>query len=73
MDKIARARRLIVATRSRALLEVDGGVKVENAGAIIGAGADVLVAGSAIFSTPDYGATISAMRNAGLAAARAQG
>jgi ribulose-phosphate 3-epimerase len=73
LDKIARARRLIEATRSSALLEVDGGVKVDNAGAIIGAGADVLVAGSAIFSSPDYGATILAMRNAGLAAARAQG
>jgi ribulose-phosphate 3-epimerase len=73
LDKIARARRLIEATRSPALLEVDGGVKVENAGAIIGAGADVLVAGSAIFTSPDYGATILAMRSAGPAAARAQG
>ena len=52
---------------------MDGGVKVDNAGAIIAAGADVLVAGSAIFSSSDYRATIEAMRNAGVAAARAQG
>ena len=52
---------------------MDGGVKVDNAGAIIAAGADVLVAGSAIFSHADYGAVIQAMRSAGSAAARAQG
>lgn len=73
LGKIARARRLIQSTGSQALLEVDGGVKVDNAGAIIAAGADVLVAGSAIFSSSDYRATIEAMRNAGAAAARAQG
>jgi ribulose-phosphate 3-epimerase len=73
LGKIARARRLIQSTGSQALLEVDGGVKVDNAGAIIAAGADVLVAGSAIFSSSDYRATIEAMRNAGVAAARAQG
>ena len=73
LGKIARARRLIQSTGSQALLEVDGGVKVDNAGAIIAAGADVLVAGSAIFSNADYGAVIQAMRNAGTAAARAQG
>ena len=73
LGKIARARRLIQSTGSPALLEVDGGVKVDNAGAIIAAGADVLVAGSAIFSSSDYRATIEAMRGAGAAAARAQG
>jgi len=73
LGKIARARRLIQSTGSQALLEVDGGVKVDNAGAIIAAGADVLVAGSAIFSSSDYRATIEAMRNAGVAPARAQG
>ena len=50
---------------SRALLEVDGGVKVENAAQIVQAGADILVSGSAIFSSRDYGATIKAMRQAG--------
>jgi ribulose-phosphate 3-epimerase len=43
-------------------LEVDGGVKVDNIAEIAKAGADTFVAGSAIFSQPDYTATISAMR-----------
>ena len=43
-------------------LEVDGGVKVDNIGAIADAGADTFVAGSAIFGTKDYAATIAAMR-----------
>jgi len=73
LGKIARAHRLIQSTGSQALLEVDGGVKVDNAGAVIAAGADVLVAGSAIFSSSDYRATIEAMRSAGSAAARTQG
>jgi ribulose-phosphate 3-epimerase len=50
--------------KSHALLEVDGGVKVENAREIVAAGATVLVAGSAIFSQRDYTATIAAMRAA---------
>jgi ribulose-phosphate 3-epimerase len=41
---------------------VDGGVKVDNIAEIAGAGADTFVAGSAIFGTPDYAATIGAMR-----------
>ena len=45
-------------------LEVDGGVKVDNIGAIAKAGADTFVAGSAIFGTSDYAATIAAMRAA---------
>ena len=43
-------------------LEVDGGVKIDNIAAIAAAGADTFVAGSAIFNTDDYAATISAMR-----------
>jgi ribulose-phosphate 3-epimerase len=49
-------------------LEVDGGVKVDNIGAIAKAGADTFVAGSAIFGTSDYAATIAAMRAAVAAA-----
>ena len=49
-------------------LEVDGGVKVDNIGAIAKAGADTFVAGSAIFGTSDYAATIAAMRAAAAAA-----
>jgi ribulose-phosphate 3-epimerase len=45
-------------------LEVDGGVKVDNIGAIAKAGADTFVAGSAIFGTSDYAATNAAMRAA---------
>lgn len=45
-------------------LEVDGGVKTDNIGEIARAGADVFVAGSAIFNTADYAATIAAMRSA---------
>ncbi len=45
-------------------LEIDGGVKVDNIGEIAAAGADTFVAGSAIFSTHDYAATVKAMRAA---------
>jgi ribulose-phosphate 3-epimerase len=48
----------------RILLEVDGGVKVDNIGAIAAAGADTFVAGSAIFGSRDYKATIEAMKKA---------
>ena len=44
------------------LLEVDGGVKVDNIADIARAGADTFVAGSAIFGTPDYAATVAKMR-----------
>ena len=55
----------------RVLLEIDGGVKVDNIGAIAAAGADTFVAGSAIFGSKDYRATIAAMKQA-VAAAQAQ-
>ena len=44
------------------LIEVDGGVTAENAGALVRAGANVLVSGSAIFGKPDYKAAIEAIR-----------
>lgn len=43
-------------------LQVDGGIKPDNIRAVAKAGADVFVAGSAIFGSPDYGATIRRMR-----------
>ena len=46
----------------RILLEIDGGVKVDNIAAIARAGADTFVAGSAIFGTKDYVATVAKMR-----------
>jgi ribulose-phosphate 3-epimerase len=66
LDKIRRARALIDGTGNAILLEVDGGVKVDNAGEIAAAGADILVAGSAIFEAPgcDYKNTIARMREA---------
>ena len=66
LKKIRRARALIDATGRPILLEVDGGVKVDNARAIAAAGADILVAGSAIFEAPgcDYKNTIARMRAA---------
>ena len=65
LKKITAARQMIDRSGSHALLEVDGGVKVENAAQVLAAGADVLVAGSAIFSSRDYAATIAALRAAG--------
>lgn len=64
LKKIVSARQLIDRTQSRALLEVDGGVKIDNAAHILEAGADILVAGSAIFENRDYAATIAALRAA---------
>jgi len=69
LRKITEARTRLDQMKSHALLEVDGGVKVENAREIVAAGATVLVAGSAIFSQRDYTATIAAMRAAGETAA----
>lgn len=73
LDKIARARQLIDRTGSAALLEVDGGVKVANAAGIIQAGADILVSGSAIFSSSDYGKTIQALRDSAQASKKTAG
>ena len=62
LKKLAAARARIDASGREIWLEVDGGVKVENIAEIARAGADTFVAGSAIFSTRDYKATIGAMR-----------
>jgi ribulose-phosphate 3-epimerase len=62
LDKLAQVRERIRASGREIRLEIDGGVKVDNIGAIARAGADTFVAGSAIFGSKDYAATISAMR-----------
>ena len=62
LKKLAAARARIAATERDIWLEVDGGVKVDNIAEIARAGADTFVAGSAIFGTRDYKATIGAMR-----------
>jgi ribulose-phosphate 3-epimerase len=62
LDKVAAVRRALDARGLRALVSVDGGVKPENARGVARAGADVLVAGSAVFESADYAATIAEIR-----------
>jgi ribulose-phosphate 3-epimerase len=62
LAKLAEARARIDACGRAVRLEIDGGVNVENIGEIARAGADTFVAGSAIFGSSDYTATIRAMR-----------
>jgi len=62
LQKIAAVRRLIDASGRDIMLEVDGGIKVENIAEAARAGADTFVAGSAIFGKPDYRGVIDAMR-----------
>jgi ribulose-phosphate 3-epimerase len=62
LNKLRSARRLIDESGFDIRLEVDGGVKVDNIGEVAAAGADTFVAGSAIFGSDDYAATIRAMR-----------
>ncbi len=62
LSKLRQARQLIDASGLPIRLEIDGGVGVANIGEIAAAGADTFVAGSAIFNSPDYKATIDAMR-----------
>jgi len=68
LEKLKAARKLVDGAMERSgreiLLEVDGGVKTDNIAEIAQAGADTFVAGSAIFGSKDYGATIAAMRKA---------
>ena len=61
LKKIAEARRMIDESGRDIMLEVDGGIKIDNIAAAA-AGADTFVAGSAIFGKPDYKAVIDAMR-----------
>jgi ribulose-phosphate 3-epimerase len=62
LPKIERLRRMIDASGNPIHLEVDGGIKPGTARKVIQAGADVLVAGSAVFSAKDYGQAIRALR-----------
>jgi ribulose-phosphate 3-epimerase len=62
LTKLEQVRSRIDASGREVRLEIDGGVKVDNIGAIARAGADTFVAGSAIFESPDYAATIREMR-----------
>ena len=62
LDKLRTIRAIIDAAPMDIRLEIDGGVKTDNIGDIADAGADTFVAGSAIFGSNDYAATIGAMR-----------
>jgi ribulose-phosphate 3-epimerase len=62
LEKCRQVRKLIDASGRDIRLEIDGGVKIDNIREVAEAGADTFVAGSAIFSTDDYKATIDAMR-----------
>ncbi len=62
--KIAQLREMITRCQASALIEVDGGVNVQNAPLLKKAGADVLVAGSSVFRAPDMGEAIHQLKNA---------
>jgi ribulose-phosphate 3-epimerase len=64
LDKVRAVRQRIDASGREIRLEIDGGVKVDNIGEIARAGADMFVAGSAVFGSKDYRTTIAAMRAA---------
>lgn len=62
LPKIAALRSLIDERKLALLIEVDGGIKTDNIDLVVRAGAEVIVSGSGIFKSPDYAATIRAMR-----------
>lgn len=61
-ERIHRLKTLISAKNSRALIEIDGGVSLQNAGKLVAAGADILVAGNTVFSSSDPSAAILALK-----------
>jgi ribulose-phosphate 3-epimerase len=71
LPKIAAVRQRVAACGRDVRVEVDGGIKADNIAAVAAAGADTFVAGSAIFGSKDYAATIAAMRRAVAGATRA--
>lgn len=62
IEKVRKLRRLIEGTRSHALIQVDGGVNLETGKRLVEAGADVLVAGSAVFNASDPLGMIHALK-----------
>jgi ribulose-phosphate 3-epimerase len=64
LPKIEEARRLIDQKNLSILIEVDGGIKVDNIERVVSAGGEVIVSGSGIFKTPNYSETIRQMRQA---------
>lgn len=64
INKILELKKLITGKKATALIEIDGGVTVENAGEIVAAGAEVLVAGNTVFKSSNPVATIEALKKA---------
>jgi len=62
LDKIRTLKKMISEKRLQTLIEIDGGVTLDNAASIVQAGADVLVAGNAVFKSSDPEATIAALK-----------
>ena len=62
VDKVRRLRAMLDARGSKARVEVDGGVNAQTARQVVAAGADVLVAGNAVFRAPDYRKAIAEIR-----------
>jgi len=62
LEKIKQLRQMIDERGLKTLIEIDGGVTVENAATIVAAGADVLVAGNTVFKSPDPKATIQRLK-----------
>lgn len=62
-SKVMRLKELLTSKGSKALIEIDGGVNLQNAPLLLQAGADVLVAGSFVFSAPDPQATIAELKS----------
>ena len=63
LDKIRQLRQMIDEAKLSTLIEIDGGVTLENAAEIMHAGAHVLVAGNTVFGSADPAATIAALKN----------
>jgi ribulose-phosphate 3-epimerase len=68
VDKVRAVRDLLDRSGNRAPVEIDGGIDVTTAGRVVAAGVEILVAGSAIFHTPDPAQAVRALREAALAA-----
>jgi len=62
LAKIERTRAVVTERKLPVLIEADGGIKADNIGRVVRAGAEVIVSGSGVFKTPDYAATIRKMR-----------
>lgn len=65
IEKVKQLRRMIAEKRLQTKIEIDGGVTVENAGALVAAGADVLVAGNTVFKSADPKGVIAQLKRAG--------